>query len=155
MGGFLHLGDLHYSNQRRVLFELDVAPPGSSGAAFDAAEWTLTLQRNGTSAQYAGRVSICPTRDRAALGPEAIPVAAAFAIQRSAELDRQVASHLANRARDQAREIKEQQISLLKSTLRKAQEASETSEAEVLERVLERAQRVAEQLQDLREDENS
>jgi hypothetical protein len=153
--GVLNLGDLHYSNQRRVLFELDVAPPGSISAPFDAAEWTLSLHRNGTSAQYSGRVSICPTRDRAALGPEAIPVAAAFAIQRSAELDRQVASHLANGARDKAREVKDQQISLLQATLRKAREASETNEADVLERVLERAQRVAEQLQDLREEDNS
>jgi Ca-activated chloride channel family protein len=153
--GVLHLGDLHYSNQRRVLFELDVAPPGSASESFDAAEWTISLQRNGTSAQYSGRVSISPTRDRAALGTEAVPVAAAFAIQRSAELDRQVALHLANGARDKAREVKEQQISLLQATLRQVQEASDTNEADVLERVLERAQRVAEQLQDLREEDNS
>eukprot|EP00746_Dinoflagellata_sp_MGD_P167043 gnl/MRDRNA2_/MRDRNA2_97354_c0_seq1.p1 gnl/MRDRNA2_/MRDRNA2_97354_c0~~gnl/MRDRNA2_/MRDRNA2_97354_c0_seq1.p1 ORF type:complete len:649 (+),score=105.37 gnl/MRDRNA2_/MRDRNA2_97354_c0_seq1:89-1948(+) len=153
--GVLNLGDLHYSNQRRILFELDVAPPGSCSAPFDAAEWTLSLYRNGTSSQYAGRVSLCPTRDRAALGPEAIIVAVAFAIQRSAELDRQVASLLANGAREKAREVKEQQISLLQATLRKAQEASETNEADVLERVLQRAQRVAEQLQDLHEEDSS
>jgi len=153
--GLVNLGDLHYSNKRKVLLELDVSPPGSTETPFNAAEWTLTLQRNGAQAQYAGRIQLRSTRDRTALGTEAIAVASAFAIQRSADLDLQVARHLAQGDRENARNSKEQQISLLTANLKAAQDASATNDAEVLQLVLERAQRVAVQLQDLGDDGDS
>merc|ERR1711904_24104 len=46
-------------------------------------------------------------------------------------------------------------MSLLQSSLKAAQDAAATHEAEVLERVLERAQRAADQLQDLGDDGDS
>lgn len=89
------------------------------------------------------------------IGDEAIPVATAFAIQRSADLDLQVARHLDQGDRDKSRGSKEQQISLLQASLKAARDASATHDAEVLERVLERAQLVAVQLQDLGDDGDS
>jgi len=154
--GLLCLGDLHYDNERQVLFELDVSPPGDSDlSSFVAAEWTLTLQRNGTSAQFSGKVELCPTRDRGLLEPEGTPVRTAFAIQRSADLDLLVARNLARGNRDKAREVKEQQLAVLQAALAAAQADAAAHDAEVLARVLERAQRVALQLNNLGDDGDS
>lgn len=155
--GLLNLGDLHHDNVRQVLAELEVAPPGNTqeGLAFTAAEWILTLQRNGTSAQFSGKVELLPTRDRSQLGQEDSAVQSAFAIQRSADLDLGVARLLARGNREQARDTKAQQVGLLQAALNAARGAGDDANATILMRVLERAERVAVQLRDLEEDADS
>lgn len=83
--GLLHLGDLHSDNMRAVLAEVEVTPPGNAqqGAEFVAVEWSLTCQRNGSPIQLSGPVRLRCTRDRAALGEEALVVRLAFAVQRA------------------------------------------------------------------------
>lgn len=155
--GLISLGDLHHDNIRQVLAELEVAPPGNTegNMAFSAVEWVLTFQREGSPAQFSGQVELHPTRDRSLLGEEVIAVQTAFAIQRSADLDLRVAGLLARRERDQARDTKAQQLGVLQATLKAARDAGDQTNADVLARVLERAERVAEQLRDLEEDGDS
>lgn len=155
--GRLHLGDLHNSNERLVLADLEVAPPGQAdGSGFVAAEWVLTCQRNGALAQFSGQVTLQATRSREELGEESVVVGTAFAIRRAADLDLEVAQCLTQRPanRQKARELKSKQEGLLKEALERATSAGRDAagEAEMLGKVLERAQRVAAQLQDEHED---
>jgi hypothetical protein len=153
--GLFHLGDLHNSNERLVLAELEVAPPGQGdGSDFVAAEWVLTCQRSGTLAQFSGQVMLQAKRSREAMGEESVIVGTAFAIRRAADLDLEVAQCLSTGDRQRARELKSRQEVLLKEALERAKSAGRDAagEAEMLGKVLERAQRVAAQLQDEHED---
>jgi len=158
--GLLYLGDVHSDNLRVVLAELDVSPPGGvqQGAEFVAAEWVLTCQRKGSPVRLSGEVRLQCTRDRAAIGEEAPAVRLAFAVRRTTDLEREVAEHLSRRDRNKAREIKSQQIALLKESLDFAErhggaQGELRREVELLTVVLERAQQVAERLEDEHEDE--
>lgn len=153
--GLMPLGDLHCASERKVLVELEVAPAGNSAteACFVAAEWTLTFQQRGCQAQFSGQVELRATRDRTLLGDEAIAVVAAFTIQRAADLDYIVSEHLARGDSERAREAKAQQLALLQDCLQSAQrEDPGGRDVPVLARVLERARRVAEQIEDRRVD---
>jgi len=149
--GLLSLGDLHHGSERRILVELEVAPPGGSsdGPAFAAAEWTITFQRRGATAQFSGRVELKVTTSRAALGEEAATVRATFAIQRAADLDLEVSQHLAQGDRVRARDAKARQLALLREALEAARlEDGAQADVEALARVLERGDRVAAQIEE-------
>jgi len=154
--GLMHLGDLHNSNERLVLAELEVGLPGSTaeGTSFTAAEWIITGQRNGAPMQLSGEVRLQVTRDRHALGNENTKVHTAFAIRRAADMDLEVADLLARRDRQRAREIKSRQLGLLNEALEAAQKeaGAADSDTEMLSKVIERAQRVKDQLDNERED---
>jgi len=154
--GLMHLGDLHNSNERLVLAELEVGPPGGTneGTIFTAAEWIITGQRNGAPMQLSGEVRLQATRDRNALGNEATKVCTAFAIRRAADMDLEVANVLARGDRQLAREVKSRQLALLRQALEAAQQDADAmaADTEMLTAVIERAQRVAEQLDNERED---
>jgi len=155
--GLLMLGDLHHGSERMALMELDVAPPGDAmeGVEFTAAKWTLTLQRGGAPAQISGRLELRTTHSRSTLGEETMAVQAAFAIQRAADIEVEVTEHLASRDRVRAQEAKSRQMSLLQGALQVAQrDAPGSSEVEILARVFERAQRVADQIEDDEDDDN-
>lgn len=154
--GLMHLGDLHNSNERLVLAELEVGPPGGTeeGTIFTAAEWILTGQRNGAPMQLSGEVRLQATRDRNGLGSEATKVRTAFAIRRAADMDLEVADFLARRDRQQARDAKSRQLALLQEALDAAQQdpGAIPADTEMLSKVIERARKVAEQLDNERED---
>mmetsp|Transcript_64817 Transcript_64817/g.189653 ORF Transcript_64817/g.189653 Transcript_64817/m.189653 type:complete len:547 (-) Transcript_64817:2425-4065(-) len=157
--GLLHLGDIHSDNLRMVLADLEVAPPGNAeqGRQFDAVEWVLTCQRNGAPCHFSGQVQLRCTRDRADLGAEAPAVQMAFAVRHATDLEREVAEHLARRDRQQAREVKARQMTLLEKALEagRSQEAARGGvgrELELLTVVLERARQVAARLEDEAED---
>merc|ERR1719503_287587 len=97
----MHIGDLHDSNERLVLAELEVSTPGgmADGAVFATAEWTLTGQRNGAPMQLSGQIQVKATRDRNLLGDEATAVRTAFVIRRAADMDLEVADLLAREDR--------------------------------------------------------
>lgn len=155
--GYLVLGDLHHDNVRRILIELEVSPPGDvdPSVAFSAAHWTLTFQLNNIPMQFGGQVEFRSSETRNAIGEEAIEVRVAYAIQRSADLDLRVARLLSRGDRTRAREVKGQQIGLLQTTLAAARDGNVLSEAEVVARVLERAQRVAVHLEEMDADGDS
>jgi len=150
--GLLDLGDLHSANERMVLLELDSAPPGdvTEGLRFQAAEWMLSFQRNGAQAQFSGGIDLLATRQRAALGGESASVRAMFAIRQASDLELEVADHLGRGERARAKEVKARQISMLKGALEAArgEPGAGAADAEALERVLQRAERVAERLDD-------
>lgn len=151
--GLLHLGDLHDDNERMVLLELDSAPPGDdplNGRSYKAAEWFLTFQRDGAPVQFSGSVGLVAVKDRSSLGNEAASVQAMFAIRRSSDLDAEIAQHLSHRDKVRARDVKSQQISLLKETLEcvRSDPQVDRVDLEALEAVLRRAESVAEQLDD-------
>jgi hypothetical protein len=150
--GLIHLGDLHNANDRLVLAELEVSPPGHTGEgnAFAAAEWILTGQRDGSPIQISGEVTLLTTRSRQDLGDEATPVLTAFAIRRGADMDLEVAECLARGDRQRARETKTRQMALLQEALEAAQR--DNGDTEMLSHVIERAQCVALQINDERED---
>jgi Ca-activated chloride channel family protein len=154
--GLMHLGDLHNSNERLVLAELEVGPPGGTeeGTTFTAAEWIITGQRNGAPMQLSGEVRLQATRDRSALGNEDTKVHTAFAIRRAADMDLEVADLLARRDRQRARDLKSRQLALLHEALEAAQKEAGATEAdtEMLSKVIERARRVKDQLDNDRED---
>lgn len=151
--GLMHLGDLHNSNERLVLAELEVGPAGNTaeGTAFTAAEWTITGQRNGATMQFSGEVKLQATRDRNSLGPEAPIVHTVFAIRRAADMDLEVADLLGRRDRQRARELKSRQLALLREALEVAQRDTAT-DTQMLVKIIERAQAVADQLDNERED---
>jgi Ca-activated chloride channel family protein len=145
MPGLLHMGDLHYANKRMALMELEAAPPGYPGDAahFVAAEWILTFQQAGAQVQLFGELKLQATRDRGALGEESKAVRAAFAVSQAADWELEVADLLSHGDRARARDAKARQIEFLKETI----EAVGASEAAMLIQVLERAERVSEQLE--------
>lgn len=158
--GLLHIGDIHSDNMRGVLVEIEVAPPGGvqQGVEFNAVEWILTFQRNGSPVRLSGQVQLGCTRDRDALGEETPSVRLAFAVRRATDLEREVAEHLSRRDRQRAREVKAQQIALLEQSLAAAQQTGNAEgelrrEVELLNVVLDRARQIAARLEDDREDE--
>jgi len=148
--GLLHLGDLHDANERIVLLELESAPPGdvTEGFSFQAAEWTISFQRNGVQAQFSGSIDLTATKQRAALGDECASVRAMFAIRGASDLELEVAEHLGRGERVRAKEVKARQIALLRGALEAARGEAATNSADIgaLEAVLQRAERVAERL---------
>ena len=151
--GLLQLGDLHAANERMVLLELACSPPGDFGfgATIRAAEWMLSYQRNGATVQFSGSVELTTTADRGDRGraQEHPAVKAMFALRRASDLEREVADHLQRRNLVAARDVKVQQLLLLSQTL-ESLAGSDVEEvfALALRRAYERAQRVAEQLQE-------
>merc|ERR1711964_871268 len=99
--------------------------------------------------QFSGEVKLVTTRSRHDLGDEATAVHTAFAIRRGADMDLEVADLLARGDRQLAREAKTRQMALLQEALEAAQQNN--GDTEMLSKVIERAQRVAEQLDDERE----
>lgn len=147
--GLLVLGDLHRGSERRVLVELEVSVPGGApdGTTFEAAEWTISFLRQGAQAQFSGRVELQMTSSRGSLGEECAAVRAAFAIQKAADLDLEISQHLAHNDRVRAKEAKQRQMTLLKESLEVVRrDANAQSQTQALERVLVRAERVAEQI---------
>jgi len=154
--GLMHIGDLHDSNERLVLAELEISTPGgmADGAVFAAAEWTLTGQRNGAPMQLSGQIQVKATRDRNLLGDEATAVRTAFVIRRAADMDFEVAGLLARRDRARAREVKSRQLSLLREALAAAQNdpGALPDDTQMLSKVIERSESVVEQLEEAGED---
>lgn len=68
------------------------------------------------------------TRNRHDLGDEATTVHTAFAIQRGADMDLEVADLLARGDRQRARETKARQMGLLREALEAARRANEDTE---------------------------
>lgn len=147
------LGDLHYGNKRTVLLELEVAPQGNAAQeTFEAAEWTLSFQQEGAQAQFRGVLSLETTRESAMLGQENVRVSSAFAVRRAADLDAEIANSLSLSNVEHARSLKATQLRLINESLQAAQAAGSAAEAEMLQRVLERAEELAERLQNSNED---
>lgn len=150
--GLLQMGDLHSANERMVLMELDSAPPGdcADGLCFNAAKWNLSFQRKGALTQFSGNIELVATQDRGALGHEAASVRANFAIRLAAELDLEVADHLAKGDHTRAKEVIARQVSQLQEALDAArnEEGIDASDIKALERVLRREQSVAERIKE-------
>jgi len=147
--GLLELGDLHSANERMVLLELDCSPPGDAdGLTFESAAWSLSFQRNASTVQFSGALSLTAVRDRAALGKEDAAVQAMFSIRHAGDLESEVADHLARRNLTLARQTKSKQMALLAEAVHAAREDPSVDPTVVatLERVQQRAQRVADQL---------
>jgi len=148
--GLLQLGDLHNANSRMILLELDSAPHGDvmDGHTFRAAEWFLSFQRDGAPVQFSGSVDLVAVKQRAALGNEAAAVQAMFAIRRASDMELEVAHFLSHGDTVRAKDVKSQQMALLKETLEVARNAPEVDpvDIEALEAVLHRAERLAERL---------
>lgn len=152
-GAAHHLGDLHYGNKRTVLLELEVAPQGNAAQeAFEAAEWTLSFQQEGAQAQFGGILSLETTRETAVLGQEDVRVSSAFAVRRAADLDAEIANALSLRNVEHARTLKAAQLRLINESLQVAQTAGSAVEADMLQRVLERAEELAGRLENNDED---
>jgi hypothetical protein len=147
----MHLGDLHNANERLALAELEVAPPGNTeeGKEFVAAEIILKGLKNGAPVQISGAVKLRTTRNRQDLGIEVTAVQSAFTIRRGADMDREVANLLALGDRQQARQVKQRQLAMMQEALEAVHQ--ENGDTEMLSRIIERAKRVAEQLDDERE----
>ena len=145
--GLLHLGDLHADNERMVLLELTSSPPGDfgPGRSIRAAEWMLSYLRNGVTVQFSGSVELTTTADRGR-AQEHPAVKAMFTLRRASDLEREVAEHLQQRNLVAARDVKTQQLLLLSQALN-SMEGVEESYVLALQRAHQRAQRVAEQLQ--------
>jgi hypothetical protein len=154
--GLMNIGDLHNSNERLVLAELEVGPPGGTveGTFFTAAEWVITGQRNGAPMQLSGEIKLQATRDRTILGNEASKVHTAFAIRRAADMDLEVADFLSREDRQRAKDVKSRQLALLREALEAAQTdaGAVPGDTEMLSIIIDRAQSVADQLDDERED---
>jgi hypothetical protein len=149
--GLMHLGDLHNANERLALAELEVSPPGNTeeGKEFVAAEVILRGLKNGAPVQLSGIVKLRTTRNRQELGNETTSVQSAFTIRRGADMDREVADLLARGDRQQARDVKQRQLAMMQEALEAVQR--ENGDTEMLSQIIERAKRVAEQLDDERE----
>eukprot|EP00930_Biecheleria_cincta_P035461 TRINITY_DN24389_c0_g1_i1.p1 TRINITY_DN24389_c0_g1~~TRINITY_DN24389_c0_g1_i1.p1 ORF type:complete len:606 (+),score=119.92 TRINITY_DN24389_c0_g1_i1:106-1923(+) len=149
------LADLHYGNKRTVLLELEIAPPGSTAQeVFQAAEWTLSFQQQGAQAQFQGVLCLETTHESSMLGQEDVRVGSAFVVRRAADLDAEIANSLSLRNIEHARSLKSRQLRLISESLQAAQAAGvgAAAEAEMLKRVLERAEELAERLQNNSED---
>jgi hypothetical protein len=150
--GLLQLGDLHKANERMVLMELDIAPPGGTpdGQVFKAAEWILRFQRDGVTEKLTGSVGLAATNQRISLGDEAASVQAMFAIRNASDMELETAQYLSQGDTSRAKDVKFRQISLLKDTLKTARNdiGVETVDVNVLDAVLHRAECVAGKLKD-------
>lgn len=147
------LADLHYGNKRTVLLELEVAPPGNTGQeVFQAAEWKLSFQQEGAQAQFRGVLSLETTGESSVLGQEDVCVSSAFVVRRAADLDAEIANSLSLRNVEHARSLKTRQLRLISESVQAAQAAGAAAEAEMLQRVLERAEELASRLQNNSED---
>ena len=151
--GVLQLGDLHDGNERMVLLELASSPAGDceDGQSFAAAEWMLSCQRNGSLLQFSGSVTLKTSRERQ--GEEDPAVKAMFTLRRASDMESEVAAQLQDRNLSGARDVKTRQLLMLSQALDALRSSSvEPVFLAALERVHERAQRVAEKLDNDAED---
>eukprot|EP00927_Polykrikos_kofoidii_P079725 TRINITY_DN76543_c0_g1_i1.p1 TRINITY_DN76543_c0_g1~~TRINITY_DN76543_c0_g1_i1.p1 ORF type:complete len:518 (-),score=80.48 TRINITY_DN76543_c0_g1_i1:34-1587(-) len=149
--GILDLGDLHDANERVVLLELESSPSGDivGGSSFRAAEWILNFQRNGAQVQFSGHVDLVATHERAQIETESSTVCAMFAIRQSSDFEITIAEHLNHGNRPLAMQVKKKQLALLTAALETAKTDPTIDPVHVatLERVLQRAQHLAELLE--------